>query len=389
MGVAAQLCLTNSSVGRSIPDMEIAVDKVCGPLTWKIRLLAIADSPLVWLFYLPLYVVPWFWVPPGQQALVGSLLGLCVFLSLYAWGLKGGASDTRIIVAAAAILFLSFVLAPAGGTWAVISIYAAAMTGMVRRPRTAVVALTAYALIMSVFGIWVGAAWFNWGFGLLLGVLAGIANMSRMALEGKNAALVAAQGEVRALAEVAERERIARDLHDLLGRSLTLVALKADLAVKLSSRDPIAAGNEMREVATVARNALAEVRAAVAGMQGAGLANEIQASVAALAAAGVTAEVEGSPEEIAPPASAVLAMALREAVTNVIRHAGAANCRIVVGGLGQAQLTVIDDGRGGVAMEGSGLRGMRARIAAAGGRMEVEHQPSGTSLFATVPMDAP
>lgn len=390
MGLAAKPGLTNPGAERSMAGMEMAIEESgARRRTSKSWPLTVADSPLIWLLYLPLYAVPWFWVPPDRLALFASLAGLCLFLPLYLWGSRRGLSDTHVLAAAAAILILSAALTPFGGTWSVVSIYAAAMTGTVRRPRYAAVALAAYAAAMTIFGLATGQTWFNWAFALLLGVMAGIANMSRIALEAKNAALVAAQGEVRTLAEIAERERIARDLHDLLGRSLTLVAVKAELADKLSSRDPAAAGKEMREVAGVARDALAEVRAAVEGMRGASLAHEIEASRSALAVVGVAAHVDGSPDEIAPQASAVLAMALREAVTNVIRHASAATCRISAGaGSGMAWLTVVDDGRGGAVKEGSGLGGMRARIGAAGGTMKIDSGPAGTRLSATVPLGA-
>jgi two-component system sensor histidine kinase DesK len=211
--------------------------------------------------------------------------------------------------------------------------------------------------------------------------------VSGMAIAEKNVELMRAQEEVRLLAQTAERERIARDLHDLLGRTLTLIALKSDLAVKLDEQE--AARREMREVAEAARDGLAQVRAAISGMTHAGLAHEIEQSRAALAAAGIACEIEGDMLAVPADAGAVLAMALREGVTNVIRHAGAKSCRILLAEAdGELKLIVRDDGQGGRFREGDGLRGMRARLAAAGGRLRIRAGQNGTSLAAAIPAGA-
>jgi two-component system, NarL family, sensor histidine kinase DesK len=354
------------------------------PAAWQ-RLI---DGQWVWLIYLPFYFIPWFWSAPDASDMIGSAIGVIAFLLLYWWGLASNASDERILACAAAVLMLSFGMALFGGSWGVFSIYAAAMVPQVRQPRRAGGALSVYALAILAFGLLTGQHWFFWALPLVLGVMVGIGNMSRTLLERKNAALVAAQSEVRTLAELAERERIARDLHDLLGRSLTLVAVQADLAVKLSSRDPDAAAAEMRAVAETARAALAEVRGAVAGLQRASLPHELDHSCAALRAASIDPLVSGAVDRIEAQAGAVLAMALREAVTNVIRHADARACRIELTAEGRnARLIVADDGHGLAAPEGNGLRGMRARLAAAGGKLQIGSDTGGTRLEASVPME--
>ena len=134
---------------------------------------------------------------------------------------------------------------------------------------------------------------------------------------------------------------------------------------------------------------MVEVRTAVSGMTGASLAREIAGSRTALAAAGIACEVEGEVEAIDPGTSAVLAMALREAVTNVIRHSGARTCRIALiqqpGGL---ELEVSDDGDGQAVRPGGGLAGLTARLVAAGGELAVEGSLRGTRLTARLPQGA-
>lgn len=344
-------------------------------------------GPWPWLLYLPLYAMPWLWFTPSPGQLAGSAAGLVLFLALYVWGAfqRGG----RLLAAAAGVLATSFALAFAGGQWTVVSIYAAAMAAQVRPARRGGGAVILFVALTLAWGLATRQPTLWWAFNLFFMVMAAIGNLSHAALEDKNAALLAAADEVQRLAATAERERIGRDLHDLLGRTLTLVAIKADLAAKLAGRDASAAEREMREVAGAARGALAEVRAAVTGMTGASLAREVDASRAALAAAGVECRVDGEPDAVAPGAGAVLAMALREAITNVIRHSDARRCRILLeAAAGGVRLVVDDDGRGGELREGGGLGGMRGRLQAAGGALSISGGSSGTRLVASLPAAA-
>lgn len=345
------------------------------------------DGPLIWLAYLPLFFIPWFINAPTIPRVVGALLGLGVFLGLYFAAIQ--AVGARLIAYAAGTLLLSFALAFTHANWTVIAIYAAAMIGNLRPPRRAGLLLGALALATFAVGLALQQPLIYWGFGVFLMLMVGAANISRSALEDKNRALASAQDEVKQMAATAERERIGRDLHDLLGRTLTLIAIKADLAAKLATRDATRAEAEMREVGAAARDALAEVRAAVAGMTGATLAREIASAQTALAAAGIACSVEGEVEAIEQGAGAVLAMALREAITNVIRHSGARNCRILLAqGLAGLELTVSDDGDGEAVREGGGIGGVRSRLVAAGGGLHVTGDAGGTRLVARLPLEA-
>ena len=345
------------------------------------------DHPAIWLAYLPLFFIPWFIKLPSPVQMIAAGAGLVVFLGLYFLSLK--AAGWRLIALAVAALLLSFALAFTNSNWTVIAVYAAAMIAELRPAWRASLGVGAFAAACVALALGTGQSPFYWVLGVFLMIMVGIGNISRAALQDKNAALAAAQGEVRQFAAAAERERIGRDLHDLLGRTLTLIAIKADLAARLSATDAEKAAAEMRDIAAAAREGLAEVRAAVSGMTGASLAREIAASHAALAAAGIACEVEGEAESIDPGTSAVLAMALREAVTNVIRHSGARNCRIALiqqpGGL---ELKVSDDGDGQAVRPGGGLAGLTSRLTAAGGELAVEGDRAGTRLTARVPQGA-
>jgi two-component system sensor histidine kinase DesK len=352
-------------------------------LPWYRRLLDIR-SPLIWLVYLPLYGVTWINHPPGPRDLAISLAGLILFLFLYFPAERS--PGRRVIAPSIAAMLLSLGLIPFGANWSVISVYACAMAADVRPRRDAVRLVAVFILVSVAAAALIRIPWYFVIMFAVFEFMVVFGKMSGMALAEKNAALSRAQDEVRLLARTAERERIARDLHDLLGRTLTLIALKSDLAVKLADKDPDSAAREMREVGASAREGLAQVRSAVAGMISAGLPNEIQASREALAAAGIACEVEGEDIEIPADTGAVLAMALREGVTNVIRHAGATRCRIAIERDGaEIKLAVSDDGQAGHFREGEGLKGMRARLAAAGGRLRVDAGRSGTRIAAAIP----
>ena len=171
------------------------------------------------------------------------------------------------------------------------------------------------------------------------------------------------------LALVAERERVARDVHDVLGHSLTVLTVKAELAERLVDVDPERAKAELAQIRDLTRQSLAEIRATVGGLRVARLADELDATRAALADAGIDARLPSDPMVVDPRHRIVLAWSLREAVTNVVRHSRASTCWVE---LGPDLLTVTDDGRGCDGRpEGNGLRGLRERVAAVGGTVQV------------------
>ncbi|WP_230771984.1 sensor histidine kinase [Sphingomonas sp. Leaf4] len=345
------------------------------------------EGPLPWLAYLPFYAMPWFWKPPGDTGLILSIAGIALFLPVYLLGYSAGQRARTI--AAAIIVAIGLVLAPFGGSWTVFPIYAAAMVGYLQPPRRAIVAILTIAILTSGVGIALGQMTLWWLPGVLLSMMTGFGTFSREAFYKRTQALLASQEEVRRLAGTAERERMARDLHDVIGRTLTLIALRADLAAKLVTPDVAAAQAEMRAVADIARTGLSDVRAALSGTAGGSLGHELDLSRDALKAAGIVATVTGDPHAIPPNAGAVLAMTVREAVTNVIRHAGAGACRIdLTTDDTIAGIRIVDDGRGGAFREGHGLTGMRQRLAAAGGTLEVAWVGPGTCVAARVPVGA-
>ncbi|MEU8361695.1 sensor histidine kinase [Nonomuraea sp. NPDC048882] len=191
-----------------------------------------------------------------------------------------------------------------------------------------------------------------------------------------------AQDEVARLAAAEERLRIARDLHDLLGHSLSLIVLKSELAGRLAERSP-RVRQEIGDIESVARKALVEVREAVTGYRQRSLAEELDNARTVLAAAGVRAEVRttgrgmgASPE----PLDGLLGWIVREGTTNVVRHARATRCEIkLTYGGAHATLEIVDDGKDGSGpyTPGSGLSGLSERVTSAGGTVTAGPEPAG------------
>ncbi|WP_035839703.1 sensor histidine kinase [Kitasatospora azatica] len=194
--------------------------------------------------------------------------------------------------------------------------------------------------------------------------------------------------QVELLATLAERERISRDLHDLLGHSLTAVVMRAQLTKELVLADPQRARAESEEIERNAREALAAVRSTVTGWRQTTIRAELEVARRTLTGTGVTLQVSCDDALILVAATEhELGLALREAVTNVARHAQASSCRI---GLDRdeerVRLVIADDGIGGVAAEGTGLTGLRERIAKLGGAVQ-RTGSAGTTLVITVPVE--
>jgi two-component system sensor histidine kinase DesK len=210
----------------------------------------------------------------------------------------------------------------------------------------------------------------------------------RMNVE-RDAELRLTQEEVRRLAITAERERIGRDLHDLLGHTLSLIAIKSELAKRLVARDPDAAGRELGEIERVARQALAEVREAVTGIRATALAGEVASARIMFEAASVTVTFEGAHATLAPATEAAFALGLREAATNIQRHAAATRVDVRFGRRdGYDELTVRDDGRGGAVTRGNGLAGMQERFVALGGQVVLTSERGrGTEITMRVPVN--
>ena len=253
--------------------------------------------------------------------------------------------------------------------------------------------MAAQFIVLAAEGLWFHITPFGILGTAVLMLVVGSTNFFIARQKRMDCKLRAAQEENVQLAAVAERERIARDLHDVLGHTLSVIVLKAELARRLMERDPQRAAQEIADVETTARAALTEVREAIGGYRSQGLTAEIERARQTLHAANVTLTWEAPPAN-SPPLNAteetVLALSVREAVTNIVRHAEATRCtmRLTLTADGYYALLIEDNGRHPIQQEGNGLRGMRDRVNGLGGRLSIRSD-HGTTLLIELPITDP
>ena len=205
--------------------------------------------------------------------------------------------------------------------------------------------------------------------------------------------------ELARAAVAEERLRFSRDLHDLLGQTMSVVAIKAEAVRRLAPRDPGAAAAQAESIEQISRKALAEIREAVSGYRETSLADELDRARSLLGAARIEPVVRESGPQLTAQAEKLLAWIVREGVTNVVRHSGARRCEIrLERDADPVRLSISDDGTGpadcpaedpGAGADGNGLRGLTERLAAVGGTLEAGPWQKGFRLLATLPAILP
>ena len=320
-----------------------------------------------------------------------TLASIPVFLPLYF--LAQLRTGQRRLAYALAVAMLGYLLLPQNTGANTYLIYAGAMLGASGVGLRVLLKWIVAAALVFAFEAWL-LGWPDQYIGLstaitaMLMVAIGAANHFHHEKHLRQAELKLSHDEVRRLAALAERERIGRDLHDLLGHTLSLITLKSELAVKLFDRDALAARREIVDVERIARDALGQVRRAVTGIRTAGLAAELASARLLLESGDVRLHYSFAPAGLPPEVESVLALTLREAITNIQRHAQASQARVDIEvDAGEARLTILDNGIGGVIVPGNGLSGMQERLALLDGRLEVEStRGRGTRLRASMPL---
>jgi two-component system sensor histidine kinase DesK len=342
-------------------------------------------APFIWLAYLSFFFIQPILDHSGWKMWSLTALATAIFLVLY-FGLFW-LQKPRSLLHIGGMVILGLVFAPINGGASTFFVFAAAFVPFCVQTERAGVGLIAG--IVALAGIETQVFHLNGWFFFYGGGLAAAVGGSNIYFAQRNRALAKlrmANEEIEHLATVAERERIARDLHDVLGHTLSVIILKSELAGKLMDRDPQRAGNEIREVEQISRQALSEVRDAIRGYRSQGLPAELAKAKATLETAGVSVKCEAAKLTLPAVHESVLSMAVREAVTNVVRHAQARNCSMrLVQRNGSCHLEIEDDGRGGAHAEGNGLRGMRERVELLGGTLTRDSQ-SGTRITINLPL---
>jgi two-component system sensor histidine kinase DesK len=343
-------------------------------------------SPLLWMLYLGFFFID----PILSHAtariwlldLAGAAVFLCLYLGLFA------IERPNVLVHIGGMVLLGLLYQPINSGACTFFIFAAAMLPFCVDTKTAaVIGLATIGAIGGIEGLLLHINNWTLFYSALFPMIIGAGNTFFAERNRMNHKLRKANEEIEHLATVAERERIARDLHDVLGHTLSVITLKSELAGKLIDRDPARAGKEIREVEEISRQALSDVRDAIRGYRSKGLAAELVQAKSTLETAGLTVQCDAATTMKIPAVQeSVLSLAVREAVTNVVRHAQARSCRMRLEQQnGSCRLEIHDDGLGGSSAEGNGLRGMRERVEMLGGTLERTNH-SGTTLTITLPL---
>jgi two-component system sensor histidine kinase DesK len=336
------------------------------------------------------FITPAFGIGYGRTWLLLTLLSYPLFLWLYAKSFVAPCRQARWYPLA--MVALSMALLPWYPSGLSYFVFGCVMLAPGRGQRFGLLhylaTVMALGAIVVAEALWIGYPWQSvvWlpPMTLVIGLIVGVEQRERE----NEAALRLSHDEVRRLAATAERERIGRDLHDLLGHTLSLITLKLELSRKLIDRDASAARIEIAEAEKVARHALAEVRAAVTGFRAADLAAELASARLLLESSSVALDYD-APPDLSPEIERPLALVLREAATNIARHAQATHAEVrFVRGDAQLRMRIADDGRGASSAEGNGVVGMRERVRALGGSFEFASSKAGTAVEVAVPLPA-
>jgi two-component system, NarL family, sensor histidine kinase DesK len=343
-------------------------------------------APYVWLIFLAFYFFQPVLDHAGAREWIITLVSSAVFVTLYFSIFWTKPPLTYFLLIGMAGMGMAFARFNQGSSVFIIfaSTFIPWVFGSSRRALLALGALVAALAIDAAFfhapvGFWVTSIV------VALGVSG--SNIHFAEKNRADAKLRMAHEEIEHLAKVAERERIARDLHDVLGHTLSLIIVKSTVAGKVIDKYPQKAKQELADIESVSRKAMSEIRSTLRGYSTYKLGEEFERAKSTLATAGIEVRSDAVEVKMSPGQESVLALLTREAVTNVVRHAQARHCSLQLGAHnGSCVLEIQDDGRGGNHLEGNGLRGMRERIEALGGSLFLDGS-AGTRLRFEFPLE--
>ncbi|MGC0272719.1 sensor histidine kinase [Pseudactinotalea sp. Z1739] len=344
----------------------------------------------IWLLFLAFPIIAVYQSDHSLLVRVLAIGGVLLYAAVYVAGFvrlgctETAAQATRVGVTHLSVLtLLILAVVPVLGPWVLsLVVFLVALSAFTLPLRWAGVVMVLALATAIIWPAMIGEFDSMWFFvAIILGV--GVGNGLVRVLEERQTAHRALEDE-RQLA--AERDRVARDVHDVLGHSLTVITVKAELAERLIEVNPEQAQHELAQIQALTREALAEVRATVAGLRVARLDDELERAGAALSGAGITAELPTDTSAVDPRHRIVLAWVLRELVTNVVRHSAATRCQVL---LGSSWIRVTDDGVGvPEGATGHGLRGVAERIGCGTLSITTGAGGRGTEVTATLDPDA-
>ena len=340
-----------------------------------------------WLLFLGFFFIKFLYVTPPLWEIALSAVVLTIFFAAFVTAFRYYHHPAKIRLPALVILGLGVVMAPINPGANVFFSYPAWFFGRAYSTRLALLVIAAMAatVVLLTLSFELDPSFYLPAFLLSIGL--GLMSIATRRMEDAQRELQTTRAEAEHLARIAERERIARDLHDTVGHKLSVIALKSELAAQLSGDSAPQATAEMQAINTVARDCLSEIRATLSGYWELSLDAEIEALQSALAEAGLSVTSAVDVGDVPPHIETALAMCFREAVTNVIRHAEATECRLSLQrDSDHVTATIADNGTGLKGEPGTGLSGMRQRVEHMHGDLLIEND-KGTRVTIELPLD--
>jgi two-component system sensor histidine kinase DesK len=325
-------------------------------------------SPYVWLIYLPLFFIPVIISHHESMDLVWTALALITFLGLYfhAYWVK----SQYVIYHIVAIGLLGTLVAFITPTACTLFIYAGAFCSRLMPIKYAVTVLVSLLVWIASISWFFSFEMYFYQPALVFTLIVGILNIYQCALHQNKQALILSRKETQRLAQVAERERIARDLHDLIGHTFSVITIKADLAGRLIDKDPAKARIEIKQLENISRDALSQVREVVSGYRTSDLLSELANAKNVFSSVDIDFQyqfenINEQQIELDSTSNKELAIVLRELVTNIIKHAKATQVTAIIKHQnGKIVLAMQDDGQGfeNLQHQGFGIKGIEERI---------------------------
>jgi len=346
-----------------------------------------SNQQKLYLVYLAFLFLPWLFYPPQAVDVIVTAIATAIYIPLHFRALKAESPNRLYLIAAIATLGVA--MAPFQNGYSVFHIYAAAAAGYLQPLRISRITLGVCILAYAGSGLFFDRYTLEIVVGLVISVIVWTSTLADAQLQATHEQAERERTLDAQQASIVERERIARDLHDLLGHTLTLVSLKADLAGRLIDTDPTSAKSAIEDIQSSSRQALADVRATLRGVTATSSAQEISNAVAALKAAEIELKIVGNSPDLSPEADSAIGLTIREAITNIVRHSSATAVTITFDSShSDYGVTITDNGDALAVNEGNGLSGLRKRLEALGGILSVgknRSSESGIQIQATLP----
>ena len=324
---------------------------------------------------------------PDTSDIIYSILGIVVFLIIYFHAFR--VANDKIWINITCILFVSTILAFISAAASVLFVYAAAFCCRLGNPQKALVGLVLITLWIAILSWYLKSHLYFYGPAIIFSWVVGGMNIFQHEMHIKRQELNLSKLEIQHLARTAERERIARDLHDLIGHTFSVLTLKAELAGKIINRDIEATRREILEMETISRDALKQIREVITGFRSNDLITELAHAKYILDSNGINFEYQFDSFEIADEINKEIAIIMKELVTNVLKHADATKVEVSITQSDDHILFGFRDNGSGFNLpsnQGFGLKGIMERIENLYGSFSIESK-AGTDISIRVPLE--